>query len=84
VAIADFWMGLAEFQRQAIEHRRFAGDADVPQAIGPVAGHFQVDGKVVAQRLGRFVIEAGHHQPVGRFRGSDGERDMLLEPVPRN
>ena len=35
------------------QHGRFAGDADVPQAIGPVAGDFEVDRQVVADRRGR-------------------------------
>ena len=33
------------------QHRHFPGHADMPQAIGPVAGHFQIDGQIAADLL---------------------------------
>ena len=44
----------------------FAGNADVAQAVGPIAGDFQVDGPVAPRALGGFVIQPGHHQPLAQ------------------
>ena len=68
-ASPTFGCGSGIFSGLVEQHGRFAGDADVSQAIGPVAGHFQVDAEIAADVLGRFVVEPRHHQPVGQLLG---------------
>ena len=41
------------------------GDADVPQAVGPVARDLQVDGQIAADLRGRFVVQTGQREPFG-------------------
>ena len=69
-------------ERPIEQHGRLARDTDMAQAVGPIAGHFQVDGEVAAVGLGRLVVEPGHHQPLGELIGGHVEFDVLAEPIP--
>ena len=72
-------------QHVGVDHAgRFARDAQVPEAVGPIAGDFQIDGQVAADRGGLFVIEPRHHQPHFQLRRRHVELDVLFEPIPGN
>ena len=49
------------------EEGGFAGDADVPQAIGPIARDLQVDEHVVAQSFSLFQVEPRHHETLDQL-----------------
>ena len=55
--------GVGDFERLAEEDARLAGDADVAQAVGPIARHLDVDRPVAAAWLFGFDLESGHGQP---------------------
>ena len=55
-------------QRAIPQHGHFAGDAQVPQAVGAVARDFQIDGQVAADVVGFFMVQPGQHQPVAQAR----------------
>jgi hypothetical protein len=57
-------------------------NAQVPQAVGPVAGHFQVDRQIAADLFGALVIQPGHHQPAFQLGGRHVEQHVFFQPVP--
>ena len=65
-AVAAFArIGRRQLQRPIPKHRDFAGDAEVAQAVGPIAGHFQIDRPIVAVLLGR-LRDSGRPSSAGR------------------
>ena len=60
----------------------------MPEAVGPVAGDFQVDDDVAGglvgtvQLVNRLQIQAGLHQPVGDGRGGGVGFDVVAQPAP--
>lgn len=54
-----FRLGIRHFECLPAEDGNLR-NADVPQAIGPVAGDFQVDRDVVTDGLLRLELESGH------------------------
>ena len=53
-------------ERLVEEDRDLAGDAEVAQAVRPVARHLQVDREVAADVGGRFVVQARQGEPFGQ------------------
>ena len=64
------------------QHGNFPRDADMAQAIGPVAGHLQIDGQIVADLMRLLVVQPGHHQPLLELPRRHGQGNVLLQPVP--
>ena len=51
-------------ERAGEQQRRLPGHADVPEAIGAVARHLDIDGRIGPDRLGRLMIEPRHEEPL--------------------
>ena len=71
-------------QRLRPQHGDLPRYAEMAQAVGTVTGHLQVNGQVLADALGRFVVQAGHGQAMGQFGGVHVQGNVILEPVPGN
>ena len=76
------WFGSRYAKVTAEEHTHLARDANVPEAIGAIAGHFDVDGRVVADRLVALEVQTGHREAVGQLVDRHFEVDVFLEPIP--
>ena len=64
------------------EHADLACHADVAQAVGPVAGHLQVDRQVAPHLGGRLVIQARQGQSLGQHLHRHVEPEVIREPIP--
>ena len=75
-------LGRRHADRQVVEDADFARDADVPEAIGAIAGDFEVD-RFVA---GTFEVEARQRKAIGQFRRrpSPGRRSLLANQAKRS
>jgi len=73
---------LGNVQFAAEEHGHFPGDAQMPQAVGPVARHFQVDGQIASHLAGFFVVQPCHRQPPLELFERHVQGDVLFQPVP--
>ena len=62
--------------------RDLAGDAEVAQAVGPVARDLEVDREVAADVRGRLVVQARQGEPLGQGLHRHVEPDVVGEPVP--
>jgi transketolase len=51
-------------QRPRKQHRRLTRNADVPEAVRPVARDFDLDGRVVPHGPRRLVVEARQQKPL--------------------
>ncbi len=69
-------------QRAIPQHGNFPRDADMAEAVGPVARDLQVDRQVVADLMRFFVVQPGHHQPLFDLSRRHGEGNVLFQPVP--
>jgi hypothetical protein len=79
---SGFRGGRRKVQFAVEQDGHFAGDAEVAQAIGTVRGDLEIDGQVALAILGRFVIQARHHEPVRQLVARHIEADVLFEPIP--
>jgi hypothetical protein len=55
---------LGQVQRQLVKNGNFPCDADMAQAIGTIAGHFQINGLISTDLLSPLMIEPGHGQSI--------------------
>ena len=62
----------------------FSRDADVAETIRTIAGHFKVDGSVVASRRDVFQVQPGHGELMSQFFKRHIGRDIFAKPVHTN
>ena len=67
-------------ERPIEEHRHLAGHADVPQAIGAIARHLDVDGGVGSNLPGCLVVEPAHEEPSDELVDGGLPADILGKP----
>ena len=77
-------MWIRNRKRQAKQHADFPGNAEVPQAVGAIAGDFKVDPLVIAELCRAVVIQARHGQPVNQVVMGHRKRQVLLQPFVGN
>ena len=66
-----------------VENCNFSRHADVSQAVGAIAGDFEIDADIAAGVLDGLQVEAGQHQTIGHVLGLEAsEIDVLLKPGP--
>ena len=74
--------GGRNLERLLREHGGFAGDPQVTEAIGSVAGHFEIDTPVRIDRVKLFQVQSRHRQSIGQFRDGNIQVHVLFQPVP--
>src|SRR5690606_25082505 len=60
----------------------FAGDPDMPETIGSIAGDFQIDCPIVRELGARLEIQTGHRQALHEFVEIHLDVEILSEPLP--
>ncbi len=64
-------------QGAAKQYRELASDANMAQAVGPIAGDFDLDGGVAANGRRGFVIEPRQREPLDKLLYRNGESDIF-------
>ena len=72
---------IGNVERAGEQHSGLTGHADVPEAVGAVARHLDLDRRVGADYPRRLVIESGEEQPFDEGIGRHGQTHILGQPV---
>ena len=77
-------LGVRNLQGHTEQHRHFACDPQMPEAIRPVAGDIEIDRPIPTAGHRFFVIQSRHRQTLLNLLPRGSHRNISFQPVPGN